>query len=302
MGHGRTERQEPAWRQDGRRHLQRQRRAQADGCGGSAAAIQRLSENRQRPRVRSGGEWQRPSSRRERQRQRQRPSCRRERRGASRGAGRRRFHERRCADADRGGDDHPVGRARNRGDAPSLSIRRERVSDRRSGLPPARRPRSADGHRPRREALRDHRAGKDRDDPQLAPDRSTPADRRSRGRDEVQGAAARGGAEARGRAAEPDADRRHRVRGGEAARHAETAGGEGAALPASARRAPAVGEGAVRAQVPPARGDDRVRARAPGRGARTRVGRSRARRGARSRSRARAHRAGGGGDARDRVA
>ena len=35
-------------------------------------------------------------------------------------------------------------------------------------VPAARRPRSADGHRPRREGLRDHRAGQDRPDPQLA--------------------------------------------------------------------------------------------------------------------------------------
>ena len=35
-------------------------------------------------------------------------------------------------------------------------------------VPAARRPRAADGHGPRRQGLRDHRAGQDRDDPQLA--------------------------------------------------------------------------------------------------------------------------------------
>ena len=79
---------------------------------------------------------------------------------------------------------------------------------------------------PRREGLRDHRAGQDRDDPQLAADRSAAADRGSGRRHEVQGAPARRRAEARGRAAEPDAHRRHRLRGREAARHAEAAGGK----------------------------------------------------------------------------
>ena len=35
-------------------------------------------------------------------------------------------------------------------------------------VPAARHPRAADGHRPRRQGLRDHRAGQDRDDPELA--------------------------------------------------------------------------------------------------------------------------------------
>ena len=77
---------------------------------------------------------------------------------------------------------------------------------------------------PRRQGLRDHRAGQDRPDPQLAADRSAPADRRSGRRHEVQGAPPRRRAEARGRAAEPDAHRRHRLRGREAARHAEAPG------------------------------------------------------------------------------
>ena len=87
-----------------------------------------------------------------------------------------------------------------------------------------------------------------------------------------------GGAEARGGAAEPHAHRRHRLRGREAARHAEAPGGQGAALPEAARRAAALGEGAVRAEVPPARRDDRVGARAAGRRARARVGGGGARR------------------------
>ena len=41
LGHGRTEREEPARREDGRRHLQRLRRAQADRRGRGAAAVQR---------------------------------------------------------------------------------------------------------------------------------------------------------------------------------------------------------------------------------------------------------------------
>ncbi len=47
-------------------------------------------------------------------------------------------------------------------------------------------------------------------------------------------------------------DRRHRVRGRKAARHAEAPGIEGAALPEAARRAAALGESAVRPQVPSA--------------------------------------------------
>ena len=140
-----------------------------------------------------------------------------------------------------------------------------------AAVPAARRPRSADGHGARRQGLRDHRAGQDRDDPQLAADRSAPADRRSGRRHEVQGAPARRRAQARGRAAEPDAHRRHRLRGREAARHAEAPGGEGAALPAAARRAAALGEGALRARsTAQLARDDRIGARAPGRGARAR--------------------------------
>ena len=115
-----------------------------------------------------------------------------------------------------------------------------------------------------------------------------PTDRRqlieeAAGRHEVQGAPPRRGAEARSGAAEPDPHRRHRLRGREAARHAEAPGGEGAALPAAARRAAALGEGAVRAAVPRARRGDRVGARAAGRRARARGGRGRARRRGRDR-------------------
>ena len=59
-----------------------------------------------------------------------------------------------------------------------------------------------------------------------------------------------GRAQARGRAAEPHPRRRHRLRGREAARRAEAAGRQGAALHAAARRAAAVGEGAVRPPLP----------------------------------------------------
>ena len=95
-----------------------------------------------------------------------------------------------------------------------------------------------------------------------------------------------GGAEARGRAAEPHAHRRHRLRGREAARHAEAPGRQGAALPEAARRAAALGEGAVRAQVPPAGRDDRVGARR-GSPRRASARRSPAARVARGRSRSR---------------
>ena len=71
-------------------------------------------------------------------------------------------------------------------------------------------------------------------------------------------------------------------------------------LPETARRAPALGEGAVRAEVSSAGGDDRVGARPPGRRPRTRVGRIGARRPRGERSRAPAHRDGRGRGARDR--
>ncbi len=85
-------------------------------------------------------------------------------------------------------------------------------------VPPEGHPRAADGHRPGRQGLRHHRAGQDRHDPELAADRSPPADRGSRGHHEVQGAPPLGRVEARGGAAEPDASRRHRLRGRQAAR------------------------------------------------------------------------------------
>ena len=78
------------------------------------------------------------------------------------------------------------------------------------------------------------------------PDRSPAAHRRSRRRDEIQEPAPGRGVEARGGAAEPDPRRRHRVRGRKTARRAEAAGCEGATLPPAARRAAALGEGAVR--------------------------------------------------------
>ena len=134
-------------------------------------------------------------------------------------------------------------------------------------VPPPRHPRPAHGHRPRRQGLRDHRAGQDRPDPQLAADRSPSADRRSRRRHQIQGASPRRRTEARSGAAEPDAHRRHRLRGREAARHAEAPGREGAPLPEAARRDAALGEGAVRAQVPAAGRNHRVGARAARRGA-----------------------------------
>ena len=258
LGDGRAERQEPARRADGGRHLQRQRCPQADRRRRSAAAVQRRPEDRQRAGVSeragqraSNGNGQRQRPRRPRQRQRARPRTRHgpDMVGASATAIRR----------GRGADS--VGRARSRGHPAAVPLRRERVPDRRPDLPAARRPRPADGHGARRQGLRDHRAGQDRHDPQLAADRSAPADRGSGRRHEVQGAPPRRRAEARGGAAEPHAHRRHRVRGREAARHAEAAGGQGAPLPEAARRAAALGEGAVRAQVPPARRDDRVGAR-----------------------------------------
>ena len=53
-------------------------------------------------------------------------------------------------------------RSRGRGHAAAVPVGRERVPDRRADVPAARRPRAADGHRARREGLRDHRAGQDR--------------------------------------------------------------------------------------------------------------------------------------------
>ena len=63
---------------------------------------------------------------------------------------------------------------------------RERVPDRRRGLPAAGRPRPADGFGTRRESLRRDRAGEDRTDSVLAPRRAAGADRGSRRGDEVQ--------------------------------------------------------------------------------------------------------------------
>ena len=111
------------------------------------------------PGLDGDGHAQRPTER-QRQRQWERPSRRRPSAIA---------HDRQCRRRRRDRRDHPVGRARSRGDAPVVPFGRERVPDRRHRLPPARRPRSADGHRSRREELRDHRAGQDRDDPQRRP-------------------------------------------------------------------------------------------------------------------------------------
>ncbi len=226
--------------QDGRRHLQRQRRAQADRGRRSAPALQRRAEERcpvRRFRTRrQRGQRQRP---RDWTWRRQRPSRGRNGNGSQPSDARNRPWRRRhgrgavgaghgtattAFDADRGRSADPVGRARSRGDAPAVSIGRERIPDRRPGLPAARRARPADGHRARREGVRDHRAGQDRADSELASDRSPSADRRSGRRHQVQVAPPLRGAEARSRAAEPDAHRRHRLRGGKAARHAEAPG------------------------------------------------------------------------------
>ena len=86
-------------------------------------------------------------------------------------------------------------------------------------------------------------------------------------------------------------DRRHRLRGREAARDAQAAGGEGASLQEAARRAAALGEGAVRAEVPPAGGDHRVGAGATRRRARARDGGGGAAGRGRGRSRPPSHRA-----------
>ena len=161
-----------------------------------------------------------------------------------------------------------AGRARRGGHAAPVPLGRERVPDRRRAVPSARRARTADGHRPWRQGLFDHRAGQDRDDPELAADRSPSAHRGSRRRHEVQVAPPRGRAEARRGAAEPHAPRRHRLRGREAVRVAQAPGGEGAPLSAAARRDAAVGEGALRAAVSPPGRTHRVGARAPARCAR----------------------------------
>ena len=208
-------------------HLQRQRRAQADGVRRSPAAFQRRAEERlgsaaagvdddaaHEPRTATAttatattgtattatGTTRTATATSRCRSSRQRPVARS---GAEPGGGR--------------GTD-PVGRARSRSDAAPVPLGRKRIPDRRPGVPPARRARAADGHGPRREGLRDHRAGQDRPDSQLAADRSPPADRRSGGRHQVQVAPARRGAQARSGAAEPDAHRRHRVRSREAAR------------------------------------------------------------------------------------
>ncbi len=167
-------------------------------------------------------------------------------------------------------------RARCRGDPPPLSIGRERVPDQRRRRAPAGRPRTADGHRPRREGLRDYRAGEDRTDPQYAAGRSSPTDRRSRRRHEVQGPPPRGGTQAGGVGAEPHAHRRHRLRGREAARGAQAAGRQGATLQAASRGAPAVGEGALRAALPGPGRRDRVGPHPSERAARRRGGGGRA--------------------------
>ena len=229
LGARRAERQEPARRSHGGRDLRRQRRAQADGRGGSAAAARRR-------RRRACPATAMPV----------RSASRRTQRGRHAGRG-----------------ELLVGRRRSRSlEEPPLIVRDVELMRRlyRSGeseylidgevVPAAGRAGPADGRRPRHQGVRGHRAGEDRPDPQRAADRSPAADRGGGRRHEVQEPAPRRGAEARGRAAEPDARRRHRLRGREAARRAEAAGGEGAALPAAARRAAALGEGAVRAALP----------------------------------------------------
>ena len=161
-------------------------------------------------------------------------------------------------------------RARRRSDPAAVPVGRERVPDQRRTGAAEGRPRAADGHRPRRQGLRDHRAGEDRPDPEHAPDRPAAADRRGGRRHEVQGPPARGRAEARSLAAEPHAHRRHHLRSREAAGRAQAPGGQGAPLQAAARGAAAVGEGALRPALPRAGGCDRVGAGAPGRAPRGR--------------------------------
>ena len=220
---------------DGRRHLQWQRRAQADRGGRSPPALQRRAEERQWPGV---PERVRPA---QRKRSRTATGSTGHGHGTANGNGHGdlahgtwpRATSRSPAAIARRRSAHPVRRSRSRSHAPALSLRRQRISDRRSGVPAARRPRSADGHRAWRQGLRDHRAGQNRPDSQLAADRSPPTHRRSGGRHQIQVAAAVGGVEARSGAAEPDPHRRHRLRGREAARNAEAAGGKGAALSAS---------------------------------------------------------------------
>ena len=170
----------------------------------------------------------------------------------------RRGRDRRLADRGRARG-VPSRRARRRADSPALSLGRERIPDRRRALPSEGHPRAADGHGPWRQGLRDHRAGQDRPDPLVAPDRSPAADRRSRGHHEVQGAPPLRRAQARSGAAESHARRRHRLRSREAARQSEAAGRQGATASAAARRAAALGEGALRAQVSGARAVDRRR-------------------------------------------
>ena len=205
-------------------HLQRQRRAQADGGRRSAAAIQRRAEELTGPAFaddagdeRHAGERTATATRNGNGHAMETATATGSTPATAIGQRRRRRGRRRA---------DPVGRARSRSHAPAVSLGRERVPDRRPGLPAARRPRAADGHGARRQGLRDHRAGQDRHDPQLAADRSAPAHRRSGRRHEVQGAPPRRRAEARSRAAEPHAHRRHRLRGREAARHAEAPGGK----------------------------------------------------------------------------
>ena len=232
VGPRRAERPQPARREDGGRHLQRQRRAQADGDRRGASAPERRHEPSVAGEPRPGPTATAMAM----------ATATGTGTGMAAGGGRprrpRALHR-------RAGRDIPSNRPRRRADSAAVSLRRERVPDRRRALPAEGHPRAADGHGPWRQGLRDHRAGQDRDDPVLAPDRPAPADRGSGRHHEVQGAPAFGGAQARGGAAEPDAHRRHRLRGRQAARQPEAPGGKGASLPAAARRAAALGEGAV---------------------------------------------------------
>ena len=195
LGDGRAEREEPARRQDGRRHLQRQRRAQAD----RAAEV----------RLRFSGVMKTVTG----------PAFRRARR-------------RRTATVTRTATDGHGAHGNGHGNGNGHAIGGTAIDDGRRRTVAARRPSSAeeliqsvarevevtrrlyrsgeseyliDGQvcrlrdihdllmdtGPWRQGLRDHRAGQDRDDSQLAADRSAPADRRGRRRHQIQGAAPR---------------------------------------------------------------------------------------------------------------
>ncbi len=224
--------QEPARRAHGRRDLQRLRRAQGDRGRGGAPAAERRAD---RVRPAAGGPARRlvadelPVAAGAAVACRSRSTCPR-------------------VEHARGGDR-----------AAAVPIGRERVPDRRRSLPAARRAGPADGRRRGREGLRGHRAGQDRADSEREADRAAPADRRSRGGHEVQVPAPGRGAQARRGAAEPHAHRRHRLRDREAARGAEAPGGQGAPIPAAARRAAPLGEGAVRPALPRAGAANRGR-------------------------------------------